>query len=300
MLARRSRALRGRARPRVGADRGPRPSGLPFADASFDALTFTYLLRYVEDPAATLRELARVVRPGGRVARWSSACRHGRPPRGWRLYTAVGLPPLGRLASREWGEVGRFLGPSIRGFYARHPLDRIVGYWPLRARAKCGVRRMSFGGGVVMSARKGATLTMVETRAAPSTSTTVEPRRPPGAQAGALVVSEFGSGPCPRGQRSGGRTAWSEVLLVLAVLAANLDQRIDDQQVDDHADATESGDQAWRVLSVASLKARTMARSLANGRGAGVVAFGGPRPIADRRTSWRGAGAVERARLEIA
>lgn len=34
---------------------------LPFPDASFDALTFTYLLRYVADPAATLVELARVV-----------------------------------------------------------------------------------------------------------------------------------------------------------------------------------------------------------------------------------------------
>ena len=37
---------------------------LPFADATFDALTFTYLLRYVDDPAATMRELARVVKPG--------------------------------------------------------------------------------------------------------------------------------------------------------------------------------------------------------------------------------------------
>ena len=41
---------------------------LPFADGEFDALTFTYLLRYVDDPRATLRELVRVVRPGGRVA----------------------------------------------------------------------------------------------------------------------------------------------------------------------------------------------------------------------------------------
>src|SRR5690242_2253269 len=37
---------------------------LPFDDDTFDGLTFTYLLRYVEDPAATLRELARVVHPG--------------------------------------------------------------------------------------------------------------------------------------------------------------------------------------------------------------------------------------------
>src|SRR5205807_9908645 len=41
---------------------------LPFDDGSFDALTFTYLLRYVDDPVATLRELARVVRPGGTIA----------------------------------------------------------------------------------------------------------------------------------------------------------------------------------------------------------------------------------------
>jgi len=40
-----------------------RAEQLPFPDASFDALTFTYLLRYVEDPQATLSELARVVKP---------------------------------------------------------------------------------------------------------------------------------------------------------------------------------------------------------------------------------------------
>ncbi|MGH9301848.1 MAG: class I SAM-dependent methyltransferase, partial [Acidimicrobiales bacterium] len=45
-----------------------RAEQLPFPDASFDGLTFTYLLRYVADPAATLAELARVVRPGGPVA----------------------------------------------------------------------------------------------------------------------------------------------------------------------------------------------------------------------------------------
>ncbi len=39
-----------------------RAESLPFADESFDHLTFTYLLRYVDDPAETMRELARVVR----------------------------------------------------------------------------------------------------------------------------------------------------------------------------------------------------------------------------------------------
>ena len=130
---------------------------LPFGDAEFDALTFTYLLRYVDDPPATLRELARVVKPGGRVASLEFGVPPLAPARGaWRLYTAIGLPALGRLASREWAEVGRFLGPSIRGFYARHPVDRVVAYWREAGLVDVRVRRMSLGGGIVMSASKAA------------------------------------------------------------------------------------------------------------------------------------------------
>jgi len=130
---------------------------LPFEDGAFDGLTFTYLLRYVEDPAATLAELARVVRPGGRVA----SLEFGVPPLAaarvaWRFYTAVGLPTLGRIASREWAAVGRFLGPSISGFYERHPLEQIVAYWGEAGLADVDVRRMSLGGGVVMSATRSA------------------------------------------------------------------------------------------------------------------------------------------------
>src|SRR3989440_6065038 len=40
---------------------------LPFEDGQFDALTFTYLLRYVDDPAGALRGLARGVQQGGAV-----------------------------------------------------------------------------------------------------------------------------------------------------------------------------------------------------------------------------------------
>jgi demethylmenaquinone methyltransferase / 2-methoxy-6-polyprenyl-1,4-benzoquinol methylase len=128
---------------------------LPFADASFDAVTFTYLLRYVDDPAATMRELARVVRPGGRVASLEFGVPPWPPARAaWRCYTAIGLPVLGRMASRDWSEVGRFLGPSIRGFYEKHPLERIAGYWEDAGLREVKVRRMSLGGGVVMSARR--------------------------------------------------------------------------------------------------------------------------------------------------
>ncbi|MFI4992848.1 MAG: ubiquinone/menaquinone biosynthesis methyltransferase [Solirubrobacterales bacterium] len=128
---------------------------LPFADASFDALTFTYLLRYVDDPKATVSELARVVRPGGRVASLEFGVPPWPPARAaWRFYTAIGLPVLGRMASRDWSEVGRFLGPSIRGFYEKHPLERIAGYWEDAGLRDVQVRRMSLGGGVVMSATK--------------------------------------------------------------------------------------------------------------------------------------------------
>src|SRR5437764_7604858 len=87
---------------------------LPFADASFDGLTFTYLLRYVDDPAATMAELARVVKPGGRIGMVEFGVPRTAPLRFmWRIYTRAGLPLVGRLVSPAWLEVGRFLGPSI-------------------------------------------------------------------------------------------------------------------------------------------------------------------------------------------
>ncbi len=128
---------------------------LPFADRSFDALSFTYLLRYVDDPPATLAELARVVRPGGRVASLEFGVPPFAPARlAWRFYTAVGLPVLGRIASPEWQRVGSFLGPSIRGFYARHPVEQLIAYWQAAGLQDVRVRRMSLGGGVVMSATR--------------------------------------------------------------------------------------------------------------------------------------------------
>ncbi len=151
-----------RARARFGAGEGGRielleaeAEALPFANESFDALTFTYLLRYVDDPRATLAELARVVRRGGRVASLEFGVPQRAPARvAWRLYTAIGLPLLGRVASREWARVGRFLGPSIRGFYEQHPLERIIEYWRAAGLVDIEVRRMSLGGGVLMWARK--------------------------------------------------------------------------------------------------------------------------------------------------
>jgi demethylmenaquinone methyltransferase / 2-methoxy-6-polyprenyl-1,4-benzoquinol methylase len=133
-----------------------RAEQLPFPDGIFDALTFTYLLRYVADPAATLQELFRVVRPGGAIANleflvpgnpvWKAA---------WVGYTRAVLPAAGLVTGgREWAEVGRFLGPSITEHYRRYPLDWTVGAWKAAGAQDVTVRRMSLGGGLVMWGRK--------------------------------------------------------------------------------------------------------------------------------------------------
>ena len=127
---------------------------IPFPNASFDHLTFTYLLRYVDDPGATLTELARVVRPGGTIASLEFCVPRGvwRPL--WDLYVGVGLPVAGRLISRGWYDVGRFLGPSIRGFYEEWPLERQLELWREAEVMDVRARRMSLGGGVVIWGRR--------------------------------------------------------------------------------------------------------------------------------------------------
>jgi len=127
---------------------------LPFGDAEFDALTFTYLLRYVDDPAATMRELVRVVRPGGTIAMLEFGVPSGiwRPL--WELYVRVGLPGAGALVSPAWREVGSFLGPSIREFYERYPLDDLLELWRDAGLRDVHVRRLSLGGGVVIWATR--------------------------------------------------------------------------------------------------------------------------------------------------
>jgi demethylmenaquinone methyltransferase/2-methoxy-6-polyprenyl-1,4-benzoquinol methylase len=127
---------------------------LPFDDSSFDHLTFTYLLRYVDDPGATLAELVRVVRPGGTVAMLEFGLPHGiwRPP--WDLWVGVGLPLAGRLVSPGWHEVGRFLGPSIRDFYARVPEQSLLDLWRRAGVEDVSRRRMSFGAGLVVWGRR--------------------------------------------------------------------------------------------------------------------------------------------------
>lgn len=129
-----------------------RAEELPFPSESFDAVSFTYLLRYVEDPAAAVSELVRVLRPGGVMASLDFFV----PPNpvwlaAWRLYTRVKLPILGfALGGRAWWDVGRFLGPNIENHYRRWPAARIVEAWQAAGMEDVEWRAMSLGGGLVM------------------------------------------------------------------------------------------------------------------------------------------------------
>lgn len=156
-----SEAMLGEARGRVVRASGRvtllagRAEALPFADATFDALTFTYLLRYVADPAATLRELARVCVPGAPVASLDFAVPTGpvwHPA--WVAYTRALLPLGGLLGGPAWVRVGRFLGPNIRDFYRAHPVSDLVDAWHDAGIVDVGTRVMSLGGGLVMWGRR--------------------------------------------------------------------------------------------------------------------------------------------------
>ena len=133
-----------------------RAEALGVASESVDAVSFTYLLRYVADPAATVAELARVLAPGGVMASldfyvppspfWRAA---------WWTYTRSLLPIAGfALGGPAGWDVGRFLGPNIEGHYRRWPLPRIVEAWQAAGMVDVEHRMMSLGGGVVMWGRK--------------------------------------------------------------------------------------------------------------------------------------------------
>ncbi len=128
---------------------------LPFDEASFDGLTFTYLLRYIDDPATTLHELARVVKPGGTIASLEFGVPENAAARVvWDAYVGVGLPLAGRAVGRGWEEVGRFLSTSIESFWERYPLEAQLAWWEEAGIADVYVRRLTFGAGVVVWGRR--------------------------------------------------------------------------------------------------------------------------------------------------
>jgi demethylmenaquinone methyltransferase / 2-methoxy-6-polyprenyl-1,4-benzoquinol methylase len=136
--------------------REARAEELPFEDKTFAALTFTYLLRYLDDPAAGMRELARVVRHGGTIAMLEFFVPRNPLARSWwEGYVRTGLPLLGGLVSPGWKNVGRFLGPSIREFWTETPLERLVALWHEAGIEDVRARALSLGGGIVVWGRRG-------------------------------------------------------------------------------------------------------------------------------------------------
>jgi len=128
---------------------------LPFEDACFDGLTAAYLLRYLDDVPAGLRELGRVLRPGKTAALLDFGVPPAPVPRlAWDLWVDVGLPVLGRAISPGWHEVGRFLGGSIRDFDDRWPLPRLVAAMREAGFEDVQARRLSLGGCTVLWGRR--------------------------------------------------------------------------------------------------------------------------------------------------
>jgi demethylmenaquinone methyltransferase/2-methoxy-6-polyprenyl-1,4-benzoquinol methylase len=128
---------------------------LPFGAETFDAVTFTYLLRYVDDPASTVAELVRVLRPGGVMASlefhvptepWAHA--------GWLAYTKTLMPAVGWVTSPAWYRTGRFLSRSISEFARRYPLPVQVRWWQEAGMRRVRTKLLSNGAAVVTWAVK--------------------------------------------------------------------------------------------------------------------------------------------------
>jgi demethylmenaquinone methyltransferase / 2-methoxy-6-polyprenyl-1,4-benzoquinol methylase len=133
-----------------------RAESLPLPDRTVDGLTCTYLLRYVNDPRAAIAQLARVVRPGGRLAMLDFYVPPGALPRAaWEAYVRALLPAAGRVISPGWHDVGRFLGPSIRAFWAANPLPDVLDHWRAAGVEDVRAQTLSLGGGVVVWGTRG-------------------------------------------------------------------------------------------------------------------------------------------------
>ncbi|MCF4119381.1 demethylmenaquinone methyltransferase [Antribacter sp. KLBMP9083] len=99
---------------------------LPFADESFDAVTISFGLRNVVDTSAALREMLRVVRPGGRVV----ICEFSTPTWGpfrtlYQEYLMRALPPVAGAITKDRGSYD-YLAESIRAWPTQVELARLM------------------------------------------------------------------------------------------------------------------------------------------------------------------------------
>ena len=117
---------------------------LPFADATFDAVTISFGLRNIVDPVAGLREMRRVTRPGGRLV----VCEFSHPT--WAPFRTVyveylmkALPPVARAVSSS-PDAYVYLAESIRAWPDQAGLAAL-----LQEAGWSGVEWRNLSGGIV-------------------------------------------------------------------------------------------------------------------------------------------------------
>ena len=115
---------------------------LPFDDASFDAATVGFGVRNVDDLEAGLRELRRVLRPGGRLGILEITTPRGVLAPFYRLWFDRVIPLLGKVL--PGGDAYTYLPASVRRFPAPDELAAL-----LRRCGFAGVRFRVFAGGIV-------------------------------------------------------------------------------------------------------------------------------------------------------
>jgi len=128
-----------------------RAERLPFPGETFDTVVFTYLLRYVQDPDATIRELSRVLKPGGELLSLEFGIPEALWARGlWEIYNRVVMPVMTIPVSPGWHRVGCFLGSSIRDFCRRCPVDHLAAIWRDNGIPPVETRPLLKGAAIVM------------------------------------------------------------------------------------------------------------------------------------------------------
>ena len=117
-------------------------NSLPFADGSFASVTFGYLLRNVDDAGLVLREVYRVLKPGGKVV-----CLDTTPPQKnllyplVRCYFRVGIPILGRLLADDEAAYAYLTG-STMDFY---DAEALAGLFPSAGFISVGYKKFMLG-----------------------------------------------------------------------------------------------------------------------------------------------------------
>lgn len=134
-----------------------RAEDLPFHDASLDAVIFSYVLRYVEDVEATMREIIRVIKRDGQIIYLD----FGIPtnPAIKAIYTVYArhiLPLGGWLGGQAWRATTEFLPSSIAKFYDENSIPQLIKMWDGLGLRDVEVTTMTLGTAVIISARRKA------------------------------------------------------------------------------------------------------------------------------------------------